>query len=464
MSKIEQQAEKLLSLQMQNQQLLKLKEINKLLKRTQTQALTTESPEEAFNALYQVFTSELAPDGFLVFHLSVKEQAIKIISSSLALDLTTFSFTQFNGHDGKDTASDNWLSLSTVFYDLHLSPKWPNEIKQRLNAYQSALLYPVDLYNQHYAFVLLRTKKSPFSREDMDVLVSYGNFINTTFSLIEKQKLQREHDLLLAQQKRIEQSMMRQEKLAAIGQLAAGVAHELNNPLGFIYSNLNSLLSYIESYHTFMDKAIAESPSLQEIADQLDLVYLKTDTSDLIEESLEGARRSREIIANLREFSHPDDKSIKSINLVELVSDTVHISNTQVKHGANINVCSPETEILVDGNVTQLTQVLLNLLNNAIQAVTDGRGSIIVSLTKIERWATLTVRDNGEGISDEDIAHIFDPFFTTKDVGAGTGLGLSISRAIIEQHNGSLTLDWTGNSGSCFVVSLPFSSKRSLVE
>lgn len=459
MSKIEQQTEEIINLQMQNQQLLKLKEINELLKRTQTQALTTESPEEAFASLYQVFASELAPDGFLVFHIDGEEQVIKIISSSLVLDLTSLSFTQFNERNQNEAVNSNWLHHSTVFYDLHLSPKWPNELKQQLDAFRSALVYPVDLSSQHYAFIILRTKKLAFRREDMDVMVSYGNFINTTFSLIEKQKLQREHDSLLAQQKRIEQSMMRQEKLAAIGQLAAGVAHELNNPLGFIYSNLNSLLSYIESYHTFIDRAIAHSSGLHEIAEQLDLFYLKTDTSDLIEESLEGARRSREIIANLRAFSHPDDKSLKTINLVELASDTIRISNTQVKDRAKMHFCCQESEILVDGNVTQLTQVLLNLFNNAIQATADGHGEIIISLKKIGLWATLSVQDNGEGISDEDISHIFEPFFTTKDVGAGTGLGLSISRAIVEQHNGSLALDSTGSSGSCFVVSLPFSSQ-----
>lgn len=462
MSKIEQQTEMILSLQMQNQQLLKLKEINKLLKHTQTQALTTESPEETFTALYQIFAKELAPDGFLVFREDANEQVIKIISSSLTIDIPNVSRTLHNERDQKATAGNNWLSVSTVFYDLHLSPKWPEEIKQCLTEFQSALLYPVDLSNQHYTFILLRTKKNPFRREDMDVLVSYGNFINTTFSLIEKQKLQREHDSLLAQQKRIEQSMMRQEKLAAIGQLAAGVAHELNNPLGFIYSNLSSLLSYMENYHAFIDEALSASAALQKVAEQLDLFYLKTDTIDLIEESLEGARRSREIIANLRAFSHPDDKSLKTINLVELASDTVRISNTQVKHVANLQFCCRESELYIDGNMTQLTQVILNLLNNATQAVAHGRGEITVSLAKVGHWATLSVQDNGEGICDEDLAHIFEPFFTTKDIGAGTGLGLSISRAIIEQHSGTLTLDWTGCSGSCFVVSLPVSSKRTL--
>jgi signal transduction histidine kinase len=305
--------------------------------------------------------------------------------------------------------------------------------------------------------VLLSDQPKTFTIDAKTVVASYSSFIASFLSLFENQRLAAERDQLFAQQKRIEQSMVQQDKLAAIGQLAAGVAHELNNPLGFIYSNLNTLKVYMQTVQDFVYSAYSTAPELKNVAATTNLSFLLEDSFALIEESLTGARRSRDIINNLRTFSHPDDTSVTKVDLLELLASTIRIANTQIKRNARLTLSTDIDSAFVDGNATQLSQVLLNLINNAYHAIHHKQGLIAVSITQLGRWLTIKIADNGCGIETSMITHIFEPFFTTKDVGQGTGLGLSISRAIVEQHNGCLALEQTSAAGSVFVVSLPVS-------
>ena len=207
----------------------------------------------------------------------------------------------------------------------------------------------------------------------------------------------------------------------------------------------------------FVYSAYSTAPELKDVAATTNLSFLLEDSFALIEESLDGARRSRDIINNLRTFSHPDDTSVSKVDLLELLTSTIRIANTQTKRNARLTLSTDIDSAFVDGNATQLSQVLLNLINNAYHAINHKQGLIAVSLTQLGRWLTIKIADNGCGIETSMITHIFEPFFTTKDVGKGTGLGLSISRAIVEQHNGCLALEQTSAAGSVFVVSLPVS-------
>ncbi|MBU2071589.1 MAG: GHKL domain-containing protein [Gammaproteobacteria bacterium] len=455
MSQSEKQQELLLQLKVENQQLLKFKQLNNLMRDTLETFAAKGRKQSPFTSLFALLHQELQADEQLIVALNDDETSFSILDATdarlknLAAPLLK---TQNN-----TAAQLHIFSQSTVIFDLALSPKWPAEVRDMLPQACSALIQPIRIGQHHYAIVLLSDQPKTFTIDAKTVVASYSSFIASFLSLFENQRLETERDQLFAQQKRIEQSMVQQDKLAAIGQLAAGVAHELNNPLGFIYSNLNTLKVYIQTVQDFVYSAYSTAPELKDVAATTNLSFLLEDSFALIEESLDGARRSRDIINNLRTFSHPDDTSVSKVDLLELLTSTIRIANTQTKRNARLTLSTDIDSAFVDGNATQLSQVLLNLINNAYHAINHKQGLIAVSLTQLGRWLTIKIADNGCGIETSMITHIFEPFFTTKDVGKGTGLGLSISRAIVEQHNGCLALEQTSAAGSVFVVSLPVS-------
>lgn len=458
MSQSEKQQELLLQLKVENQQLLKFKKLNNLMHDTLETFAIKGREQSPFTPLFELLHQELQADDQLIVALNDDETSFSIVDATCAR-LKSLPAQLLHKPNSPDPGQ-HIFSQSTIFFDLALSPKWPEVFNSKLPQARSALIQPVRIGQHHYAIVLLSNKDKTFNIEAKAMVASYSSFIASFLSLFENQRLAAERDLLFAQQKRIEQSMVKQDKLAAIGQLAAGVAHELNNPLGFIYSNLNTLKVYLQTVQGFVQSAYATAPELKNVAATTNLSYVLEDSSDLIEESLTGARRSRDIINNLRTFAHPDDTSVSRVNLLELLESTIRIANTQIKRHAKLTLTKDIDSAIVNGNATQLSQVLLNLINNAYHATKHKQGLIVVSLTQLGHWLTIKIADNGSGINDSVLPHIFEPFFTTKDVGQGTGLGLSISRAIVEQHSGCLALEHTSPDGSIFVVSLPQADAR----
>lgn len=453
MSQYEKQQELLLQLKVENQQLLKFKKLNTLMQETLDNITLKKVEHSPFSPLFELMHQEFNAEEQIIVVLDDKETSFSILDTTTSqLKNQTAPLELENAPDG---TLQHVFSQSSVFFNVSLSSKWPAIFSTLLPDITSALIQPVRIAQHLYAIVLLSRKTMAFDNGTKVVLASYSSFIASYMSLFENQRLQAERDQLFAQQKRIEKSMMQQDKLAAIGQLAAGVAHELNNPLGFIYSNLNTFKVYMQKVKLFAENACATSPALKRLADEQNLAFVIEDTFELIEESLTGARRSRDIISNLRTFSHPDDTSVAKVNLLELLESTLRIANTQIKRNAKLTLTKEIDTAFVNGNATQLSQVLLNLINNASQAIKHQHGVIAVSIKRIQRWLTVKVVDNGCGIDQEALSHIFEPFFTTKDVGHGTGLGLSISQAIIEQHSGCLALEQTSAEGSVFVISLP---------
>ncbi|SIO95219.1 PAS domain-containing sensor histidine kinase [Vibrio spartinae] len=255
--------------------------------------------------------------------------------------------------------------------------------------------------------------------------------------------------------------IIHQEKMASIGQLAAGVAHEINNPMGFIISNLSSLRKYIECLTEFItveDQAIAlaDIPNdfqLAEIREKLKIDYISEDVKELIVESLDGAERVKHIVQELKTFSRIDQADYTLIDLNETIKTTMNIAWNEIKYVATL-----EHEF---GNIPkincypqQLNQVFLNLLVNAAQAIKD-QGTITVRTWCDEKNINVSITDTGGGILPKDLARIFEPFYTTKDVGKGTGLGLSISYGIIQNHGGEIRVESEIGKGSTFTVTLP---------
>ncbi len=255
--------------------------------------------------------------------------------------------------------------------------------------------------------------------------------------------------------------LLQQEKMASIGQLAAGVAHEINNPMGFITSNLGSLQKYVSritEYLSAADQALRESgaPAQAEVAalrSRLKLDYIVKDTVQLIEESLEGATRVKNIVDDLKNLSRTDKQEMVPANLNKIFETALNIAGNEIKYVADIvRQLDDVPEVLC--HPQQISQVFINLLTNASHAI-EGHGTITVRTWSDGTHVFALVADTGKGIPEEIRSRIFEPFFTTKDVGKGTGLGLSISYDILLKHGGEITVESNPGRGSTFVVCLP---------
>jgi two-component system NtrC family sensor kinase len=263
-----------------------------------------------------------------------------------------------------------------------------------------------------------------------------------------------------AELERLQAQLVQSEKMASLGQLAAGVAHELNNPAGFIYGNMDILAGYLKSLEILFDawdsiKLSSEYPSsLDAIETKINYTTLRRELSMILADCREGAERICDVVKNLRLFSRLDEAEFKSVDVNEGISSTLRLLSQYYsassilleKHYGNLP--------LVDCYASQLNQVWMNLLVNAAQAVGDN-GKVAIE-TKLEGDnIVVVIADNGSGISDEQISKIFDPFFTTKPVGVGTGLGLSTSYGIVEKHCGTISVQSKLDQGTTFTVRIP---------
>ena len=284
--------------------------------------------------------------------------------------------------------------------------------------------------------------------------------LRTSASLIkQRNKLSELNEKLEEAQNQLLQS----EKMAAVGQLAAGVAHEINNPVGYVNSNVstlgvyvNDLLKVLAAYETcepFLDQKNEHVASLSEIKEKASLNYLKEDLIELIDESKEGLDRVKKIVQDLKDFSHVDESEWQYANLHKGLDSTLNVVNNEIKYNADIvkNYGDlPEAWCLP----SQLNQVFMNILVNASHAIED-YGVITITTGTSNGGIWINIADTGMGIAQEKINRIFEPFFTTKPVGKGTGLGLSLSYSIIQKHKGKITVSSEIGSGTTFQIWLP---------
>lgn len=249
-------------------------------------------------------------------------------------------------------------------------------------------------------------------------------------------------------------------KMASLGQLVAGIAHELNNPIGFIYSNLSQL----EDYSQKLVKMIEEISGLSDKTDKVeksktenDFNYIRDDLPKLLKSCQDGARRTREIVIGLRNFSRLEEATLKEADVNECIEETIRLLAGEMKGRIQVNknfgrlpnaLCYP----------SNLNQVFMNILSNAAHAI-DGNGTIDIKtwLDKFagEDFVFVSIKDSGKGMSKEVREKIFEPFFSTKNVGEGTGLGMSISFGIIKKHDGDIEVESTPGKGSTFIIKIP---------
>ena len=290
-----------------------------------------------------------------------------------------------------------------------------------------------------------------------------NNVIRIYQADVEKRKAQEEQQALIEQLKEAHVQLLQSEKMASIGQLAAGVAHEINNPVGYIKSNISSLAQYMEDIFTlltFYERTEehlvdpAARAEIQQLKEKIDLAYMKTDLRSLLDESLEGVNRVKQIVNDLKDFSHVDEAEWQSTDIHKGLDSTLNIVHNELKYTAEV-IKEYGQLPPVQCIASQINQVFLNLLVNAGHAI-EQQGTITVRTgTKGDEWVWFYVQDTGKGISPDNIKHIFDPFFTTKPVGKGTGLGLSLSYSIIRKHGGHLEVESEIDKGTTFQVWLP---------
>ncbi|MEW6234775.1 MAG: ATP-binding protein [Candidatus Omnitrophota bacterium] len=259
--------------------------------------------------------------------------------------------------------------------------------------------------------------------------------------------------------------LVRSEKLASLGQLTAGIAHEINNPANYIHSNIYPLKEYVSAFKKTVEaiKAWKENmpPEMRQEYDavyrETDMDYVLQDCDKLVKSFEDGSNRIAQIVTDLRQYSRGDQGVFIEFNLHDALDSTLNLLQHRFKSHITVHknygemppvVCSPG----------QINQVFMNLLSNAEQAI-EGKGNIWIETRRAGGDVVITIRDDGVGIPPENLPKLFDPFFTTKPIGVGTGLGLSISRDIIEQHGGNLSAASEPGAGTSFVVSIPIQKK-----
>lgn len=263
-----------------------------------------------------------------------------------------------------------------------------------------------------------------------------------------------------------QRSMLQSDKMASLGRLAAGIAHEINNPIGYVISNVQMLSGYAPKLTEYVTqlKCIAQSTApasdrqvaVTEAEAEHSMDRFSDDLPKIMIDIEDGIDRIGEIVKSLKVYAHPEEDKLVRTDFNELLLSIEKLLMGNVKNRVNLQVELPEEPVYVMAIAPKLGQVFINLVMNAVQSIKHDQGQVVVKLHRVDTNAQVDVIDNGCGMERSELTKIFDPFYTTKEVGEGTGLGLSVSKAIVEKHGGQLTVESHVDEGSLFRVALPF--------
>lgn len=374
------------------------------------------------------------------------------------------------GWDGAETIEHLWQQdprLQVVVCTAYSDYSW-EELMDRLHAHDRLLILkkPFDNIEVHQLANTLTAKWEMTERASVQMSQLEHLVEKRTLEFKQaSEALQREID----ERKQLESQLVQSEKLASLGQLAAGVAHEINNPIGFISSNLGTLEGYFSKLQSMLDayqnaeEGIASSDILEllkNMRERVELDFLREDIPLLIKESKEGISRVGQIVKDLKDFSRVDsNQEWQWANLQQGIDSTLNIVANEIKYKADVikeYTDLPDIECLP----SQINQVIMNLVVNAAQAIGPQRGKITLRSRAEAENIWLEVADTGSGMAQDTLQKIFDPFFTTKPVGQGTGLGLSLSYGIVKKHGGHITVNSELGVGTTFRVTLPIRQRQ----
>lgn len=339
----------------------------------------------------------------------------------------------------------------SVLKDLKFSPSWCENYKPYVGPASAAVSIVVDVGERHYVLMLLTD----------DPLTINDDVIEKTKYCFDAVKIVLNYIVVAEREYKQAHTEQQTEKLAALGKLAAGVAHEINNPLGFVMSDFNTLSADIANVKQRFSQLNFSSEMIWR-DEQIQIANLLEESADIIGESLAGLTRIKNIVASLNVYNHSPANHLGLVDLRDVVSAALSMIGGEVKHKASIEYRTPDSPFYVEGLAAKLQQVLIHLLLNALQSITHNEGKIAIQLlgeegVLIPRRTNicLLITDNGKGIPKQDLLHIFDPFFTTKQVGNGAGLGLSVAKEIISEYHGTITIDSTVSIGTTVYIRLP---------
>lgn len=340
-----------------------------------------------------------------------------------------------------------------------------------------------DAYNHYDADYRMIERSLELSSEE---LLQVNNQLREMLTNVEGKVAERTAELIkangeleqaLTDLQQMQIHLIQAEKMSSLGQLIAGIAHEINNPVNFIHGNLSHLHNYVINLLSFIElsqKSLEKiTPELESKAEEIDIEFIKIDLPKIIKSMEVGTHRIREIVLSLRNFSHIDESELKAIDIHQGIEDTLLILGHRIKPQKSSN--SPRIQIvkqygdlpLVNCYAGQLNQVFVNILVNAIDAIEESASSdrqpCISIQTQVidDNYVEIAIIDNGSGIPEAIQQQIFNPFFTTKPVGKGTGMGMAISYQIItEKHKGRLTCVSKVDEGTEFIIQIPINMEH----
>lgn len=316
-----------------------------------------------------------------------------------------------------------------------------------------------------------RLKKSQFT--EINELVDAYNYmafqLHDLYDSLELKVQERTLALERANEeiKETQAMMVHSEKMRSLGELVAGIAHEINNPVNFIHGNIVILDKYVKDLFSLIDQYIANENSIsqeeldkiQKIKTDIDLDFIRDDVKDLIKSCIEGTERTKNIVLDLKNFSRMEEMVLTQFNIPKEIDTTLNILNNKYKNRITVVKEYQENLPKIEAYGGQLNQVFMNILDNAQYAI-KGEGTVTINVKQEGENVVIKFSDTGEGIKKEDIKKVFEPFFTTKPVGQGTGLGMSITYRVIKNHNGEIYVDSEVGKGTTFTIILPINYKK----
>lgn len=419
---------------------------------------------------------------------SLKEEIVSLDNQKRIVSVNK-TFVDRLGSQPEEIVGENCFDEGSISYHALGHPKIEEMVTGMFAAgkSKSMLLTEKDQYNED---VYRQVTCLPIRDDHEGIFQAVLVFQDITENRRKTEKIERLNSQLMetsaqieAKNKKLEKTlkrledtqaqMLQSEKMATVGQLAAGVAHEINNPTGFVSSNLKTLMDYqeeigelISKYQTMVtqanDTAIREhlpDSFIKTIDDvvafekDIDIEFLTEDINDLIGDCREGTDRIKKIVMDLKDFAHPGEDKIQSIDINKGLDSTLNVVYNEVKYKATVHKEYGDIPS-IKGYPQQLNQVFMNILVNAAQAI-EKKGDIYMRTEAVDGCVQVTFRDTGSGITKENLSKIFDPFFTTKDVGKGTGLGMNIAYNIIQKHKGTIDVSSEVGKGTTFTIKLP---------
>lgn len=296
-----------------------------------------------------------------------------------------------------------------------------------------------------------------------------ANTLQKLYSSLEMQVQDRTKELnnAIKELQSTQAMMVHSEKMKSLGELVAGIMHEINNPINFIYGNMihlsnysNDLIKIIDEYTNYNDSLKPEQKEdIEKLKEEIDYEFLKSDMPDLIKSCKEGADRAKNIIQDLKSFSRMEEVAITDVDVAHEIDITLNILHNKLKNKAVIHKEYMDNIPKIEAFGGQLNQVFMNILDNAAGAIKE-TGDIWIRINTDNNNMIIQIEDNGSGMDDETVRKVFNPFFTTKPVGQGTGLGMSISYKIIKNHQGDIKVESQLNVGTKFTITLPINMDR----